>query len=154
MREDEVTRHLLYAYAYALRWKLHSSPETVQDQVDAQSNLGWGTNMLWNRLRLSGHEATDAVIQAVLLLMVYTYDFGQISEVELHANALRVMIQQRGGIDAFGHNPALQQQLCQVEKSRAFHLTLPCETSCTDALRFPDGLGLRPVDKDGTHGAD
>ena len=144
MREHEASRHLLLAYAYATRWKMNSSPETVQDQVDAQAHFGRGTNILWNRLRISGHASSDANIQAVMILIAYTSDFGQPREVSLHADALRTMVEQRGGIDAFGHNPALQQQLWQIERSREFHLTLGCEDSCTSALRFPDGLRLRP----------
>lgn len=145
MLDHEVPRHLLLAYAYAMRWKLHASPETVQDQVDAQSHLSQGTNALWNRLRLSGHTSSDEVIQAVLLLLVYTADFGQANEVRLHEDALRTMLTQRGGINAFAHNPTLQQQLWAIETSRAFHLTFGCEASCTSQLRFPDGLRLRPA---------
>lgn len=144
MFEHEAPRHLLLAYAYAMRWKLHASPETVQDQVDAQSHLSRGTNVLWNRLQSSAHSSSDAVIQAVLLLLVYTADFGQMSEMRLHQDALRTMLNQRGGINAFGHNPTLQQQLWAIETSRAFHLTFGCEASCTSELRFPDGLRLRP----------
>lgn len=147
--EHEAPRHLLLAYAYAMRWKLHSSPETVQDQVDAQSHLSQGTNILWNRIRLSAHSTSDAVIQAVLLLLVYTADFGQMSEVRLHEDALRTMLNQRGGINAFGHNPTLQQQLWAIGTSRAFHLTFGCEASCLSAPRFPDGLRLGHQAQDG-----
>ena len=143
MREHEASRCLLLAHAHATRWRLQASPETVQDQVEAQSLLGRGTNMLWKELRMSGQAASDGAIQVVLLLLVYTADYGQVSEVRLHADALRTMVNQRGGIDAFPHNPALQQQLWAIETSRAFHLTLGCEASCSSALRFPDGLRLR-----------
>ncbi|KAK5273055.1 hypothetical protein LTR99_002448 [Exophiala xenobiotica] len=142
MREHEASRNLLLAYAYATRWKLLSSPETVQDQVDAQTHYGRGTNVLWNRLCDADHASSDSNIQAVLLLMAYTSDFGQSREVELHAEALRTMIEQRGGIDTFGHHPALQDQLRVIDQSREFHLTLGCETSCPSALRFPGGVRL------------
>ncbi len=142
MREHEASRNLLLAYAYAMRWKLFSSPETVQDQVDAQTHYGRGTNLLWNRLCVADHASSDSNIQAVLLLMAYTSDFGQRSEVELHAEALRTMVEQRGGIDTFGHNPALQEQLRVIDQSREHHLTLGCETYCSSALRFPNGVRL------------
>jgi hypothetical protein len=140
MCEHEAPRHLLLAHAYALRWKLQANP---QDQVDTQSHLGRGTNILWNRLQMAGSASSDANIQAVLLLIAYAADFGQSSEVRFHADALRTMIEQRGGLDAFAHNPALEQQLGAIEQSREFHLTFDCETSCQNALRFPDGLRLR-----------
>lgn len=143
MREHQAAHHMLLAYAFAMRWKLYSSPETVQDQVDAQSYLGRATNLLWNRLRMIGHASSDSNIQAVLLLIAYTSDFGRGGEVQLHADALRAMIEERGGIDAFGHNQVLQQQLWMIEESREFHLTFNCEPSCTSARRFPDALGLR-----------
>lgn len=122
-----------------------SGPGGAQDQVDAESYLGRGTNILWNRLRMPGDASSDANIQAVLLLVAYTADFGQASEVRLHADALRTMVDERGGIDAFGHNPALQHQLWAIEGSRESHLTLDCEPTCPRPLRFPDGLRLRPA---------
>ncbi|KAI1622486.1 hypothetical protein EDD37DRAFT_651760 [Exophiala viscosa] len=140
MREHEAPRHFLLAYIYGLRWTLQSNP---QDQVDAQSHLGRGTNLLWNRLQTAGHASSDANIQAVLLLIAYTADFGQSSEVQVHRDALRTMVEQRGGLDTFGHNPVLQQQLWAIEQSREFHLTFDCGQPCQNALRFPDGLGLR-----------
>lgn len=140
MREHEASRNLLLAYAYATRWKVNSSPETVQDQVDAQTHFGRGTNLLWNRLRAADHASSDSNIQAVLLLLAYTADFGQGNEVHLHARALQTMIEQRGGVEAMGHNPTLQHQLRVLERSRQLHLTLDCEPSCPSALRFPDGL--------------
>ncbi|KIV77607.1 hypothetical protein PV11_09396 [Exophiala sideris] len=140
MREHEAPQHLLLAYVYGLRWRLQSNPE---DQVEAQSHFGRGTNILWNRLQTVDLASSDANIQAVLLLIAYTADFGQPSEVRVHTDALRTMIDQRGGLDAFGHNPVLQQQLWAIEHSREFHLTFDCEQSCQNALRFPGGLRLR-----------
>lgn len=142
MQDHEASRNLLLAYAYAMRWKLYSSPETVQDQVDAQANLGRGTNLLWNQLRVSGPSSPDAVIQTVLLLIAYTADFGQASEVQIHVDALRTMVTQRGGIGSFGHNSALQQQLWGIGTARTFHITFGCEAACTSPLRFPAGLSL------------
>ncbi|KAK5027464.1 hypothetical protein LTS07_007066 [Exophiala sideris] len=139
MREHEAPRHLLLAYVYGLRSRLQSNPE---DQVEAQSHLGRGTNILWNRLQTDDLASSDANIQAVLLLIAYTADFGQPSEVRVHTDALRTMIDQRGGLDAFGHNPVLQQQLWAIEHSREIHLTFDCEQSCQNALRFPGDLRL------------
>ncbi|EXJ95980.1 hypothetical protein A1O1_01105 [Capronia coronata CBS 617.96] len=147
--EHDAARHLLLAHAYATRWRLQASPETAQDQVEAESHLGRGTNILWNRLRMPGHASSDSNIQAVLLLLAYTADYGQSSEIRLHADALRTMIEQRGGLDAFGHNPGLQQQLWTIERSRQYHLTLDCTHACTIGLRFPDGLPLRAPREDG-----
>ncbi|KIW98891.1 uncharacterized protein Z519_00554 [Cladophialophora bantiana CBS 173.52] len=143
MLENEASRHLLIAYAYALQRSRALAEESPQDQVEAERNLGRGTNILWNRLRMPGQASSDANIQAVLLLVAYTADFGDPVEVRLHADALRTMIDQRGGIDTFTHNPALQHQLWVIEVSRRFHLSLDCEPSCPDPLRFPDGLRLR-----------
>ena len=91
---------------------------------------------------MPGHASSDANVQAVLLLLAYTADFGQPDEVVLHANALRTMISQRGGIEAFVHNPALHQQLLGIERSRRHHLTYDCIADCPDPLRFPTGLRL------------
>lgn len=143
MQENDTSRYLLLAYAYAMRRARPGSTENPQDQVDAQTNFGRGTNILWNRLRMPGHASSDANVQAVLLLLAYTADFGQANEIRLHADALGTMIDQRGGIDAFVSNPALHHQLLAMEGSRRFHLTLNCESSCPDPLRFPDGLRLR-----------
>ena len=92
---------------------------------------------------MPGQLSSDANVQAVLLLVAYTADFRPPNEVRLHANALRTMVDQRGGIDAFSHTPALLQQLLAIEVSRRFHMTLDCQSSCPDPLRFPDGLQLR-----------
>ncbi|KIX00216.1 uncharacterized protein Z518_10354 [Rhinocladiella mackenziei CBS 650.93] len=148
MREHEASRCLLLAYSYALRWRLHGSPETAQDHVDAQSNLGRGTNILWNQLQVSGHASSDANIQAVLLLVTYTSDFGQANEEQLHVDALRTMVDQRGGVDAFGHNSALQRQLWAIGNSRVHHLTLSCDLSCPERRRFPNGLRLGPMEEE------
>ncbi|KIX96125.1 uncharacterized protein Z520_08380 [Fonsecaea multimorphosa CBS 102226] len=143
MLENEASRHLLIAYAYAMRRSRAVAEENSQDQVEAERNLSRGTNILWNRLQMPGHASSDANIQAVLLLVAYTADFGNANEVRLHADALRTMIEQRGGVDAFTHNPALHHQIWVIETSRRFHLTLDCESTCPDPPRFPDGLRLR-----------
>lgn len=143
MREHEASTQLLLAYAYSMRSRTQFGPEIAEDQVAAQRHLGRGTNILWNRLRMQGHASSDANIQAVLLLVAYTSDFGQTDEYQIHAEALRTMVDQRGGLDVFGHNPALQQQLWAIERSRTYHLTLECDSTCPDPLRFPDGLRLR-----------
>ena len=143
MMENDTSRSLLLAYAYALRRTHAGADSNSQDQVSAQTNLGRGTHILWNRLRMPGHASCDANVQAVLLLLAYTADFGQAGEVRLHADALRTMVDQRGGVEAFASNPALQHQLLAMEGSRRFHLTLTCASDCPDLLRFSDGLRLR-----------
>jgi hypothetical protein len=144
MQENDTSRYLLHAYAYALRSHRSTTGENPQDEVDAQRHLGRGTNILWNRLQVPEQASSDANIQAVLLLVAYTADFGQPNEVRLHVDALRTMTDQRGGTDAFTHNPALHHQLLALGESRRFHLTLDCGHNCPDPLRFPDGLHLRP----------
>ncbi|KAJ9611800.1 hypothetical protein H2204_015186 [Knufia peltigerae] len=136
MREHQASRNLLLAYAYASRLRLNSCPESVQDRVDAQTHLGWGINILWKQLHGADRACSDSNIQAVLLLMVYTPDFGQTNEIRLHTHALQTMIEQRGGIGAFGRNPALQHQLRSIGQSREHHLTFDCEPSCPSRLRF------------------
>ncbi|OCT46851.1 hypothetical protein CLCR_02094 [Cladophialophora carrionii] len=142
MLENDTSRHLLFAYAYAMRRAHRAADGNPQDQVDAERNLGRGTNILWNRLQMAGHASSDANLQAVLLLVAYSADFGQENEVRLHTDALRTMVDQRGGTDAFTNNPSLQHQLLVIGSSRRFHLTLDCESGCPDLLRFPDGLRL------------
>lgn len=142
MLENDASRHLLLAYAYALRARHPVAGGNTQDQLNASANFGRGTNILWNRLQMPGHASSDANVQAVLLLVAYTADFSQQSDVNLHADALRTMVNQRGGIDAFSSNPTLQRQLLTIERSRRFHLTLDCDTDCPDSIRFPDGLQL------------
>ncbi|OAP62218.1 hypothetical protein AYL99_04421 [Fonsecaea erecta] len=143
MLENEASRHLLIGYAYAMRRSRAIAEDGSQDQLEAERNVGRGTNILWNRLQMPSHASSDANVQAVLLLVAYTADFGDASEVRLHADALRTMIEQRGGVDVFTHNPALQHQIWAIEVSRRFHLTLDCESTCPDPLRFADGLRLR-----------
>ncbi|EXJ65145.1 hypothetical protein A1O7_01485 [Cladophialophora yegresii CBS 114405] len=142
MLEHDTSRHLLLAYAYARRRAHPAADGNPQDQVDAERNLGRGTNILWNRLQMAGHASSDANVQAVLLLVAYAADFGQENEVRLHTDALRTMVDQRGGTDAFTDNPPLQHQLLVIGSSRRFHLTLDCEAGCAELLRFPDGLRL------------
>lgn len=142
MLEHDASRHLLLAYAYALRARHPVAGGNAQDQVNASTNFGRGTNVLWNRLQMPGQASSDANVQAVLLLVAYTADFSQESDVHLHADALRTMVNQRGGITAFVSNPTLQRQLLAVERSRRFHLTLDCDDGCPDPIRFPDGLQL------------
>lgn len=143
MMENETSRYLLLAYAYAMRRARTGIDDNPEDQVNAQTNFGRGTNILWNRLRMPGHASSDANVQAVLLLLAYTADFGQGDEVRLHADALQTMVDQRGGVAAFSNNAALEHQLLGIEESRRFHLTLSCTSDCRDPLRFPgDGLRL------------
>jgi hypothetical protein len=150
MLQSEVSRHLLLAYAYAARHVSASEFGSPQDQLDAETNLFQGTNILWNRLQIPELASSDANVQAVLLLVAYTADFGQTSEVNIHVEALRTMMIQRGGVEAFGHNPALQQQLRAVPVSRRMHLTLGCSDQCAEAVR---GLRLDGQEIEGDNGS-
>lgn len=140
MRTDEASTQLLLAYCYAiLTQQLHNTDNTTQQQESAQQYFGRGTNILWNRLRDPRHASSDANIQAVLLLVAYTSDFGSPSEVEIHAEALRTMVAERGGIAVIA-NRTLRAQLNNVQDSRTFHLTLGPDHECSAPRRFPDGF--------------
>jgi hypothetical protein len=135
MLQNDVSRYLLLAYAYAARHASASEFGSPQDQLDAETNLVQGTNILWNRLQVPELASSDANVQAVLLLIAYTADFGQPNEVTIHVEALRTMMIQRGAIEAFAHNTSLQQQLRMLPVSRRLHLTLGCSDQCTEAVR-------------------
>jgi len=140
LRSDEASRSLLLAYAFATRQRMFATPEGEQDSENSQTYYGRGTSILWSRLADRRHASSDSNIQAVLLLVAYTSDFGQPNEVEIHANALRAMVTQRGGVDSFAHSPPLQHQISAIETSRTFHLTLLCGTFCPSPRRFPPGF--------------
>jgi hypothetical protein len=148
MRTDEACTQLLLAYCYQLRAKLAASESTEEsDGRAAQQHLGRGTNLLWNRLRDPDTASSDANIQAVLLLVSYTFDFGPRDEVELHADALRTMVQQRGGLDALESNAALHRQLTAADSARRYHLTLDCpDDDCGRDRRYPEGFWIKTDD--------
>jgi len=151
MCSDKASRHLLIAYAYAMRNMMEARSESKQDRDGNMDNFRKGTHILSDRLRDSKNASSDANVQAVLLLLVYASDFGDANEAQLHINALRIMIQQRGGISSFGHNPALQQQLVELEFSKPFQLTFGCGASRKSERRFPQALWTpetRPADRD------
>ena len=121
LRTDEARAQLLLAYCYAMRGKFQTEPELVEhDRRTAQQYFGTGINILWNRLRDPRNASSDVNIQAVLLLVVFAYDFGPPGEVEIHAGALRTMVSERGGIEAISNNPVLKQQLNALETSRCW----------------------------------
>ena len=141
LRSDEATVSLLLAYCYAARAPTQADPiEGEDDYQAAHQHFGQGTNILWNRLRDPVIASSDVNIQAVLMLVVYTFDFGEANEVEIHADALRTMVRQRGGIDALRNNAILHQQLQMLDSSRTHHLTLACDNTCKRRLRFPEGF--------------
>lgn len=146
LRCDEACTQLLLAYCHAARAKKQSArAEAEKDQQAAQQRFVHGTNILWNRLRDPSHASSDVNIQAVLMLVAYTSDFGQTNEVDIHADALRTMVRQRGGIDALQNNSILHQQLQMLDTSRTDHLTLDCVTGCSRPLRFANGFWTVPV---------
>ena len=149
IRLDEVSTQLLLAYADTLRARLQETPSsTHQDQQSAQIYLTRGTSLLRNRLRDSTTASSDANIQAVLLLVTYSADFGSSTEVDIHADALRTMVQQRGGLEALSASGTgsalLHRQLVEMDSARRYHLTLACQEDCCRELRFPDGFWSRP----------
>lgn len=140
MRTDDASTQLLLAYCYAMSAQHHYSGETAtQHRERAHQYFGRGTNILWNRLRDPDHASSDANIQAVLLLVAYTSDFGQPNEVEIHADALRTMVSQRGQVGVIS-NPTLCGQLESIQSSRKFHLTLEFDHECDAPQRFPHGF--------------
>jgi hypothetical protein len=148
MRTDEACTQLLLAYCYQLRANLSAGDNTDEsDGQAAQRHLARGTNLLWNRLRDADTASSDANIQAVLLLVSYTFDFGPRDEVELHADALRTMVQQRGGLEALESNAALHRQLTAADSTRMFHLTLDCpDDDCGRDRRYPEGFFWSKID--------
>jgi hypothetical protein len=82
-------------------------------------------------------------MQAVLLLVAWTSDFGQQGEVEIHADALRTMVAERTHAGVIS-NPTLRAQLESISTSRKFHLTLGFEHECDAPRRFPNGFWQTP----------
>lgn len=148
IRLDEVSTQLLLAYAHSLRARLQETPSsTEQDQQTAQIYLTRGTSLLRNRLRDSTTASSDANIQAVSLLVTYSADFGSSTEVEIHADALGIMVQQRGDLEALSASGTgstiLHRQLVEMDNARRYHLTLACQEDCCRELRFPSGFWSR-----------
>lgn len=96
--------------------------------------------MLRSRLEDPDHANSDINVQSILLILSYVADFGKPDEIAIHAEALKMMVSRRGGVSAFRGNPVLFLQLCLINTSRLFHLTMPCGLACTDAFRFPMGF--------------
>ncbi len=147
IRLDEACTHLLVAYAYSLRARLQeTSSATEQDNRTARRYLASATSLLRNRLGDSATASSDANIQVVLLLLSYTADFGSASEVEIHTDALRTMVQQRGGLESLSAsgNTVLRRQLVAADDARKYHLTLICQDDCCREVRFPGGFWTRP----------
>lgn len=137
---DEACTYLLLGYSLSLRMHNGDSSDRDSDNTLARNYINRGTTLLRTRLSDSFTAAADVNIQAVLLLIAYTADFGSFDEVRIHANALRTMIDQRGGVEEEGYIPILVLQLRSIGLSRFFHLTLDCSDPCEGVLRFPRGL--------------
>jgi hypothetical protein len=143
IRTDEACTQLLLAYCYATSaGRTRQRAFAEQALQSAQRYFGRGTNLLWNRLRDPGHASSDANIQAVLLLVAYTSDFGQENEVEIHADALRTMVAQRHGLIAIT-NTVLRNQLASIADTRKYHLTMAAPHDCGAPVRFSDGFWPR-----------
>lgn len=142
MRRDEACTQLLMAYCHSMRAAFHDNEISGEAHRQAAQNyLGRGTNMLSSRLRDAVTASSDANVQAVLLLVSYAADFGQRKEVDLHADALRTMVAERGGLEALKSRVDLYIQLKALDGARRMHLTLDCyHADCHQLLRFPGGF--------------
>jgi hypothetical protein len=141
MRLDDASTQLLLAYCHSVRARHRENEGNGEhDREAARQYLGRGTNALWNRLQDTANASSDANIQAVLLLVAYTKDFGQQGEVDIHAEALRTMVAQRGGLAEMSGIAVLYHQLAAADSSRVLHLTLTCREECGRDLRFPEGF--------------
>ena len=141
MLDDTACTKLLLAYCHSLRARLQEAEGVGKpDEQAAQEYLCRWTNNLWNRLRDTNTASSDVNIQAVLLLVSYTSDFGQADEVSIHAEALPTMVEERGGLEALRANTVLHRQLIAADKARRYHLTLDCRPDCHRVLRFPNGF--------------
>ena len=143
MRTDEACTNLLLAHSHSLRARIQDSESNAEtDRQAAQTYLARGTNVLRNRLRDSDSRgaSSDPNIQAVLLLVSYSADFGQPGETDIHSDALRTMVQQRGGLEGLAGNVVLHRQLVAADTARRYHLTLSCTADCCRELRFPNGF--------------
>src|SRR4051812_19782294 len=109
MRSDQASMYSLLAYAYATRWFVQTGSE--HDLKRSLRNYGMATRILSERLCGRENNCSDVNVQTVLLLLAYTSDFGQASETRIHIEALRVMIEQRGGVGSFSNNLILYQQI-------------------------------------------
>lgn len=137
---DEASSQLLLAYCYATSAKNQRNDAAAEQQrLQAQGYFGRGTNLLWNRLQDPSLASSDINIQAVLLLVAYAADFGQATEVGMHVDALRVMVEERGGIEAID-NSTLRSQLEVIPSTRRWHLTFTSLEDCSSPLRFPHGF--------------
>ena len=140
IRADDASTQLLIAYCFAVLAQEQQITRTGNQQREtAQQYFGRGTNILWNRLRDPSHASSDANMQAVLLLVAYTSDFGQADEVDIHVEALRTMVAQRTQAGVIS-NPTLRGQLESIALSHKYHLTLHWEHTCEDPRRFPNGF--------------
>ena len=141
IRLDEACTQLLLAYAHALRSRLQENPASTEtDNQSARTYLARGTSLLRNSLHDSATASSDANIQAVLLLVSYTADFGIVRETDIHADALRTMVQQREGLEFWSGRPVVHRQLIAANTARRYHLTLSCQSDCCRDVRFPGGF--------------
>ena len=87
------------------------------------------------------HKASDKNIQAILFLLAYETRYGNTQEADLHLNGLRIMIQERGGLRAFGQQITLRQQLLWVELTGTTTMILECAPDCRGLSTLPLATG-------------
>ena len=70
--------------------------------------------------------SSDTNIQTVIFLVAYESTWGSPGERKIHANGLRRMIEERGGIHALTVNKPLAQQIWWIEFSGAANMIMEC----------------------------
>ena len=122
--------------SYRLSLRSQSSKNSWQDRVASLQYWSQGQNVLTQMLDGPLEASSDAIAQAVLMLIALARDFGSREEAQIHICGLKNMINQRGGISQFTHNPFLKRQLKNLATARMYHATLSCEPDCAHPFRF------------------
>ena len=131
---DEASTFLLIAYLLTSKGnarRTRSSQDDITTSIEYRSR---GQDILLQRLLDVSQASSDMNIQAVLILVALVGDFGESSEVNIHINGLRNIVNQRGGL-ARVLDPTLQRQLRSLATSKKLHLTLECPF-CDMPVRF------------------
>lgn len=110
---DEVGRRVLDAYQLAIRAQSLSqrNPQHWEARERSLEQVNLSLGVLRQRLASEHEGYSDRTIQAVLMLYVYASRFQTRDEATSHRTALERMIGLRGGLNSFGHNLILAQQL-------------------------------------------
>lgn len=137
---DDACRCLFSAYVLAQQRHDGNAADEEQNRARTGLLMARGSALLRDKLETEPTVSSDGSIQAVLLMIAYTADFGNPDDVQIHANALRTMLAQRGGVESGLFPSLLAEQCAMVHRSRRFHLTFDCGESCDVPLRFASGL--------------